>query len=66
MWLVLQQQKVDDFILATGQLHSVAELVDSAFGSLGLKWQDYVRYDANLISSVEPVAPCGNPSKVSS
>jgi GDPmannose 4,6-dehydratase len=63
MWLMLQQEKVDDFILATGQLHTVAELVDSAFGSLGLNWKDYVRYDEGLVSSVEPVAPCGNPSK---
>jgi GDPmannose 4,6-dehydratase len=65
MWLILQQQKVDDFILATGKLHSVAELVAAAFESLGLKWSDYVKYDAALISSVEPVAPCGNPGKAS-
>jgi GDPmannose 4,6-dehydratase len=65
MWLMLQQQKVDDFILATGKLHSVAELVSAAFESLGLKWSDYVKYDAALLSSVEPVAPCGNPGKAS-
>jgi GDPmannose 4,6-dehydratase len=63
MWLMLQQPKVDDFVLATGELHSVAELVECAFEHVGLKWQDYVRYDANLVTSVEPVAPCGNPSK---
>jgi GDPmannose 4,6-dehydratase len=63
MWLMLQQPKVDDFVLATGELHSVAELVECAFEHAGLKWQDYVRYDANLVTGVEPVAPCGNPSK---
>ena len=63
MWMVLQQQSVDDFVLATGQLNSVADLVAHAFEHVGLKWQDYVRYDAGLISSVEPVAPCGNPGK---
>ena len=60
---LLQQPKVDDFVLATGQLHSVAQLVAEAFGCVKLNWQDYVRYDAGLISSVEPVAPCGNPAK---
>jgi GDPmannose 4,6-dehydratase len=61
--LMLQQPKVDDFVLATGKLHSVAQLVAHAFECVGLKWQDYVRYDEGLISSVEPVAPCGNPAK---
>jgi GDPmannose 4,6-dehydratase len=63
MWLMLQQTDVDDFVLATGKLHSVEHLVASAFKCVGLSWRDYVRYDAGLISSVEPVAPCGNPSK---
>ncbi|MEO6003550.1 MAG: GDP-mannose 4,6-dehydratase [Opitutus sp.] len=63
MWLMLQQPQVDDFVLATGKLHSVADLVACAFEHLGLQWRDYVRYDAGLLSSVEPVAPCGNPGK---
>lgn len=63
MWMMLQQQNVDDFVLATGRLHSVEQLVASAFERVGLKWQDHVRYDAGLITAIEPVAPCGNPSK---
>jgi GDPmannose 4,6-dehydratase len=63
MWLMLQQKSVDDFILATGELHSVAELVASAFECVGLNWRDYVREDTALHTSVEPVAPCGNPAK---
>jgi GDPmannose 4,6-dehydratase len=63
MWLMLQQPKVDDFVLATGELHSVQELVNEAFACVGLNWQDYVKQDTKLLSSVEPVAPCGNPSK---
>lgn len=63
MWLMLQQPEVDDFVLATGELHSVEELVDHAFRCVGLNWRDYVRQDATLLSSVEPVAPCGNPGK---
>lgn len=63
MWLILQEQNVDDFVLATGELHSVAEMVACAFECVGLNWRDYVRHDAALVYSVEPVAPCGNPGK---
>lgn len=63
MWLMLQQPSVDDFILATGQLHSVEQLVACAFNCLELNWRDYVRYDSELVSTVEPLAPCGNPAK---
>lgn len=63
MWMMLQANPVDDFVLATGVLHSVEQLVDTAFGSAGLNWRDYVRHDTSLVMSVEPVAPCGNPAK---
>jgi GDPmannose 4,6-dehydratase len=63
MWLMLQQPNVDDFLLATGRLHSVEELVACAFAHVGLNWRDYVRYDAGLVTTVEPVGPCGNPAK---
>lgn len=63
MWLMLQQKNVDDFVLATGQLHSVEQLVAEAFACVGLNWRDHVRQDAALLTTVEPVAPCGNPSK---
>jgi GDPmannose 4,6-dehydratase len=63
MWMMLQADPVDDFVLATGQLHSVRELVEVAFGHVGLNWQDWVKFDANLITAVEPGASCGNPAK---
>jgi GDPmannose 4,6-dehydratase len=63
IWLSLQQNLVDDFVFATGHLHSVRDLVEQAFLHLGLNWQDYVRHDSALITSVEPIAPCGNPAK---
>ncbi|MEO7599004.1 MAG: GDP-mannose 4,6-dehydratase [Opitutus sp.] len=63
MWLMLQQENVDDFVLATGSLNSVSDLVACAFAHVGLNWRDCVRYDPALVSSVEPVAPCGNPGK---
>ena len=63
MWLMLQQKNVDEFVLATGELHSVEELVTKAFGCVGLDWRDHIRFDAQLVTVIEPVAPCGNPSK---
>jgi GDPmannose 4,6-dehydratase len=63
MWLMLQQPTVDDFVLATGRLQTVQDLVAQAFDSVGLKWQDYVKHDAALVMTVEPIAPCGNPAK---
>jgi len=63
MWLMLQQPTVDDYVLATGQLHSVRDLVEAAFSEVGLNWRDYVRHDSALLTTVEPLAPCGNPAK---
>ncbi len=63
MWLMLQESSVDDFVLATGQLHSVQDLVAAAFSHVGLNWQDHVRHDAALVTAVEPIASCGNPTK---
>src|SRR5689334_1886905 len=42
MWLMLQQPEPDDYVVATGETHSVRELVDVAFGCVGLDWQKYV------------------------
>lgn len=63
MWLMLQTDQVDDFVLATGRLHSVEDLVVAAFGCVGLNWRDHVRHDPVLLTASEPIAPCGNPAK---
>jgi GDPmannose 4,6-dehydratase len=63
MWLMLQSDTVDDYVLATGKLHSVENFVDKAFTCLDLNWRDHVIFDPNLVTTVEPVAPCGNASK---
>jgi GDPmannose 4,6-dehydratase len=63
MWLMLQQSSVDDFVLATGRLHTVRDFVERAFSHVGLDWQEYVTHDPALVTTVEPVAPCGNPGK---
>jgi len=48
MWLMLQQEKPDDYIVATGQDHSVRELVECAFSRIDLRWEDFVRLDPVL------------------
>jgi GDPmannose 4,6-dehydratase len=45
MWLMLQQPKADDYVIGTGETHSVEEFVTVAFGHVGLKWRDYVVID---------------------
>jgi GDPmannose 4,6-dehydratase len=49
MWLMLQQSEPDDYVIATGQLHSVRELVECAFASVGLDYRDHVKTDAGLV-----------------
>jgi GDPmannose 4,6-dehydratase len=48
MWLVLQQDEPDDYVVATGELHSVQELVELAFERVGLDWREYVHIDQSL------------------
>ncbi len=53
MWLMLQQDKADDYVIATGVSHSVRELVEIAFGHAGLDWQKYVRIDPAFLRPAE-------------
>jgi GDPmannose 4,6-dehydratase len=53
MWLMLQQDRPDDYVVATGIAHSVRELIEVAFAHVGLPWQDYVRIDPALIRPAE-------------
>src|SRR6187200_1166342 len=53
MWMMLQQDKADDYVIATGVSHSVKNLVEAAFGHIGLDWQKYVRTDPALIRPAE-------------
>ena len=46
MWLMLQQEKPDDYVVATGESRSVREFLDTSFGLLGLNWKDHVKTDA--------------------
>ncbi len=53
MWLMLQQDEPDDYVIATGVSHSVRELVEFAFGHAGLNWEDHVRLDPDLLRPAE-------------
>ena len=49
MWLMLQQDEPEDYVIATGELHSVEQLVELAFARVGLEWRDHVRVDPALL-----------------
>jgi len=53
MWLMLQQDEPDDYVIASGEAHSVRELVEIAFERVGLNWHDYVHTDQQLIRPAE-------------
>jgi GDPmannose 4,6-dehydratase len=63
MWLMLQQDGPDDYVVASGEKHSVQELVDIAFACVGLNAADYVRTDPALFRPAEVNHLCGDSSK---
>lgn len=63
MWMMLQQLQPDDYVLATGKTHSVRELVEVAFATVGLNWKDYVELDPKLIRPAEVDFLCGDATK---
>lgn len=62
-WLMLQQKKPDDFVIATGRLHSVRDIIEIAFSSLNLNWQDYVQVEKQLVRKAEAKELVGDSSK---
>ena len=63
MWLMLQQEKPDDYVVATNETHSVKEFCEMTFGHLGLDWQKYVRHDARYERPAEVELLIGDPAK---
>lgn len=63
MWLMLQQELPDDFVIATGQAHSVRELVEAAFGYAGLDWRNHVEIDPRYNRPTEVDNLCGDARK---
>src|SRR5271165_5625034 len=63
MWLTLQHDTPEDFVFATGQLHTVQDVVEAAFSVVGLDWKEYVKQDARFMRPAEPLRLVGNPAK---
>lgn len=63
MWMMLQQGEPEDYVLATGKMHSVRELLEHAFGAAGLDWQKHVEIDPKFIRPAEVDCLCGDATK---
>jgi GDPmannose 4,6-dehydratase len=63
MWLMLQQEEADDYVLATGETHSVREFLDIAFGLAGLDWKKYVKIDPRYFRPAEVDILLGDSTK---
>jgi GDPmannose 4,6-dehydratase len=63
MWRMLQQDSPDDYIVATGEAHSVLEFVERAFGRVGIDWEQHVEFDARYNRPAEVDHLLGDPSK---
>jgi GDPmannose 4,6-dehydratase len=63
MWMMLQQPEPDDYVIASGETHSVREFVELAFGYVGLDWQKHVVTDPAFIRPAEVDLLVGDPSK---
>ncbi len=63
MWVMLQQDKPDDYVVATNETHTVKEFIQETFARLNLDWEKYVKYDARYERPAEVELLIGNPAK---
>jgi GDPmannose 4,6-dehydratase len=63
MWLMLQADLPDDYVIASGETHSVREFVEAVFSLLGLDYRDHVKVDSSFFRPAEKIQLCGNPAK---
>jgi GDPmannose 4,6-dehydratase len=63
MWLMLQQEQPDDYVIATGETHSVREFLEEAFSYAGLEWEQYVTVDPKYFRPAEVDVLLGDPAK---
>lgn len=63
MWLMLQQDAPDDYVVATGETHTIRKFLDIAFGYVNLNWPDYVEFDARYLRPAEVDILIGDPTK---
>ena len=64
MWLMLQQEKPDDYVVATGEAHSVRDFVEAAFAVVDLPWEKYVKQDRAFDRPIEPARLVGRADKI--
>jgi GDPmannose 4,6-dehydratase len=65
MWLMLQQDNADDYVIGTGNTHSVKEFVEEAFAYVGLGWREYVVFDSKYVRPTEVDVLLADPTKAS-
>lgn len=63
MWLMLQQQEAEDYVIATGETHSISQFLDEAFGYVGLDWKPYVEIDKRYYRPTEVDLLIGDATK---
>ena len=63
MWLMLQQEEPEDFVIATGETHSVQEFVEKTFAAAGLDWEEYVEISEEFYRPAEVNLLIGDPTK---
>ncbi|BAZ02621.1 GDP-mannose 4,6-dehydratase [Tolypothrix tenuis PCC 7101] len=63
MWLMLQQEQPDDYVIATGETHSVREFLELAFNYVNLRWEDYVEFDERYLRPAEVELLIGDATK---
>jgi len=64
MWLMLQAKTSDDYVVGTGKGHTVENILEIAFGELGLNWRNYVIIDPSLVRTLEQIPLIANPRKI--
>ena len=64
MWLMLQRDKPDDYVVATGESHSVQDFVEAAFAVVNLPWQKYVKHNPAFNRRADPAHLVGSPAKI--
>jgi GDPmannose 4,6-dehydratase len=64
MWLMLQRDKPDDYVVASGEMHSVRDFVEAAFAVVNLPWQKYVKHNPAFDRPADPARLVGSPAKI--
>jgi GDPmannose 4,6-dehydratase len=63
MWLMLQQDELEDYVIATGETHSLTDFIAEVFGVVGLDWKDHVEHDDSLMRPSDIEKSFANPRK---